>query len=260
MWAARRAGDRAGAVGRESGGRDLRRRRWSSSGTPGRPSAFGGGGCRDGQFRGAQSGVESRRIDGRRACLPRASVRSDRRVALSSATRRRAGRARGGERWRVKRSSRGGGVSSPSTATRRRPRRASRRRGSRARQKLTPRLASVAGVASRRQGSCAEHGAEHGGAWPSTFTRTGALPAARAVFAPTSRGELKTAVDACIAESPAGICVSLAAAAVPSGQGTGTYGAIGTWDVSAVTSMHQCTSAPSHSPPSVRARPQPAPC
>ena len=53
------------------------------------------------------------------------------------------------------------------------------------------------------------------------FAVAGTLPAAQAVFAPASSVELKTAVDACIAESPAGTCINLAAKPVPAGLGTG---------------------------------------
>ena len=58
-----------------------------------------------------------------------------------------------------------------------------------------------------------------------------------AVFQPTTNAQLKTAVDACIAENSAGNCPTFAGTTVNVGEGSGTYGLIGTWDVSQVTDM-----------------------
>jgi hypothetical protein len=63
------------------------------------------------------------------------------------------------------------------------------------------------------------------------------LGTAKAIFQPNNRAELKTAVDACINDVADGSCTTFSAGAVPSGQGSGTYGAIGTWDTSLVTNM-----------------------
>ena len=53
-------------------------------------------------------------------------------------------------------------------------------------------------------------------------------------FTPNNRAELKTAVDMCLLEDPAGDCVNLASSAGPSG---GVYGSIGGWAVSNVSNM-----------------------
>ena len=65
----------------------------------------------------------------------------------------------------------------------------------------------------------------------------GFLSMASAVFAPNNLAELKATVDSCVGEEQTGLCTVLAGSDVPSGQGTGTYGAIGNWDVSKVTSL-----------------------
>ena len=63
------------------------------------------------------------------------------------------------------------------------------------------------------------------------------ITTAHAVFKPADRAALKSAVDSCISESSTGDCTTLAGNNVLSGQGSGTYGAIGDWDVSLVTDM-----------------------
>lgn len=65
----------------------------------------------------------------------------------------------------------------------------------------------------------------------------GFLGVASAVFAPNNLDELKAAATSCVDEEQTGLCTVLAGSDVPSGQGTGTYGAIGDWDVSKVTSL-----------------------
>ena len=59
-------------------------------------------------------------------------------------------------------------------------------------------------------------------------------------FTPRNLGELKTAVNLCISEeTPTGWCPTLANTTVPIGQGSGSYGAIGSWNVSQVTSFEE---------------------
>ena len=60
---------------------------------------------------------------------------------------------------------------------------------------------------------------------------------AAAVFKPVASTALKTAVDACLAESGTGDCTTLAGTTVLEGQGSDTYGPIGDWDVSQVEDM-----------------------
>ena len=66
-----------------------------------------------------------------------------------------------------------------------------------------------------------------------SFLLLGCLRMASAQFAPNNLAELKTAVNLCIEESGDGLCPILANTTI----GTGTYGAIGSWDVSKVTSF-----------------------
>ena len=49
-----------------------------------------------------------------------------------------------------------------------------------------------------------------------------------AVFQPTTNAQLKTAVDACIAENSVGNCPTFAGTTVNVGEGSGTYGLVGT--------------------------------
>jgi len=65
----------------------------------------------------------------------------------------------------------------------------------------------------------------------------GFLGVASAVFVPNDLADLKAAVDSCISEEASGLCPIFAASNVPSGQGSGSYGVIGSWDVSKVTSL-----------------------
>ena len=49
-------------------------------------------------------------------------------------------------------------------------------------------------------------------------------------FMPNTNTELTNAIGLCLAEDPTGACPIFAASTVPSGQGQGTYGPIGTWN------------------------------
>jgi surface protein len=57
-------------------------------------------------------------------------------------------------------------------------------------------------------------------------------------FTPNNLAELKDAVNSCLSENPTGDCPIFAITDVPSGQGSGKYGAIGFWNVSKVTSFY----------------------
>ena len=63
------------------------------------------------------------------------------------------------------------------------------------------------------------------------------LPGAVAVFTPADKNKLTTGKDTCLNENSAGACPTFAGTPPVSGQGSGTNGAIGTWDVGRVTSM-----------------------
>tara|TARA_B110000858_G_scaffold193363_2_gene245737 strand:- start:1857 stop:4259 length:2403 start_codon:yes stop_codon:yes gene_type:complete len=74
---------------------------------------------------------------------------------------------------------------------------------------------------------------------PITMAGDFCVGASACVFTPTDLTKLKDAVNLCIVENPTGDCPTLAGTDVPSGQGSGKYGVIGSWNVSQVTSFQE---------------------